>query len=260
MKNFKEINKTDKALLGIWLNSDSIVSAEISGHCGFDWAVVDWEHGMSSFNGILNKVRALSTSETAPVIRVPANDPVYIKKGLDMGASGIMVPNINNAAEAKIAVSAMQYPPEGTRGMASSCRAADYGYGFKEYFKKINSGLVKAVQIETAEATANIDAIAAVDGVDMLFIGHSDLSASLDIYGDFKNERILKIENDLISACKKYNKQAGLIVRDSDKITSLIEKGFRYIIIATDTGLLKQGMKNALKAATLPARTNHDAS
>ena len=244
MRNFKKIDKSNDPKLGVWLCGDSIVAAELAGKCEFDWVVVDWEHGMCGYEGILAKVRALSGTDAGSVVRVPSHDPEQIKKALDMGASGIMVPNVNTPEEAAAAVSAMRYAPEGIRGMASGCRAADYGMGFKEYFAEVNDSILKAVQIETAEAAENIDAIAAVDGVDMLFIGHSDLTASLGIYGDYQHEKVLEIERRLLEACVKHKKRAGLIARAGNDVASYAKAGFTFIILGTDIGLLKNAMLN----------------
>ena len=244
--NFRSMSRDDGVELGIWLNSDSVVSAELAGLTGFDWAVLDWEHGICDFNGILGKLRALTPAETVPVVRVPANDPVYIKKALDLGAGGIMVPGINNAAEAAAAVSYMRYAPEGVRGMASSCRAAAYGREFRDYFPGVNERLLKSVQIETATGAGNVDAIAAVPGVDMLFLGHSDLSASLGIYGDYSNPEVLRIEKAVLAACRKHGKSAGLIVRNRSDLARYISAGFRFIIVAVDISMLRQAMDSAL--------------
>jgi 2-keto-3-deoxy-L-rhamnonate aldolase RhmA len=193
----------------------------------------------------LAKVRALSGTDTASIVRIPANDPVYVKKALDMGASGVMAPNVNSAEDAAALVASMRYAPNGIRGMASGCRAADYGFKFKEYFREINDALFKAVQIETKEAVENIDAIAAVDGVDMLFIGHSDLTASLGIYGDYQNEMVLDIERKVLAACERHGKTAGLIARGAENIARYVDSGFKYVVTAVDTSLLKNAMSNA---------------
>lgn len=242
MRNFKKIDKSNAPKFGVWLNSDSIIAAELAGECEFDWTVVDWEHGMCGYDGILGKVRALSATHTGSVVRVPLNSPEYMKKALDAGASGIMVPSINTPEEAATAVSFMRYAPAGIRGMASGCRASDYGLEFKAYFAEVNDSILKAVQIETAEAVDNIDAIAAVDGVDMLFLGHSDLTASLGIFGDYQNARVLEIEQKLLEACAKHNKLAGLIARGKNNVSRYIESGFTFIILGSDTGLLKNAM------------------
>jgi 2-keto-3-deoxy-L-rhamnonate aldolase RhmA len=180
------------------------------------------------------------------VVRVVWNDFPLIKRVLDMGAAGVIVPYINNAEEAVQVVRAMRYPPEGIRGVARLLRANSFGYEFDEYFARANKELLSAVQIETSTAIQNAEDIAAVDGVDALIIGPTDLSTSLGIFGQFKHPQLWDAFGTVAAACKKYGKSAGILLPALDDVDRLVDMGFRFIASGADGGLLANALKSNL--------------
>ncbi|HEY5598591.1 MAG TPA: aldolase/citrate lyase family protein, partial [Kiloniellales bacterium] len=170
---------------GCWLEMCSPIAAEIIAQSGYDCVLIDLEHGPGSVLDAVSLMHAVQGRACAPLLRVPENDPVILKRALDIGVAGVMIPAVNSADQAAAAVSACRYPPKGTRGMAASIvRASDYGARWREYAGTAEECLLVMCQIESAEAVGNAAAIAAVDGVDMLFIGPFDLSAGLGHLGE----------------------------------------------------------------------------
>jgi 2-keto-3-deoxy-L-rhamnonate aldolase RhmA len=162
---------------GTWCSLPA--AAEITGLCGFDWALLDSEHAPTTTAGLMAQMQALSRFLTAPIVRIPWLDRVAIKWSLDIGAAGIMVPYVETEEQAREAVSFMRYAPEGVRGVAGATRASDFGFGFKDYFAESNKRLLTVAQMETQLAVDNSRAIAAVDGVDVLFVGPMDRQPEL---------------------------------------------------------------------------------
>ena len=176
----KQRLKSGKATCGAFLQMNSHVSAEILSRAGFDWLIVDMEHGPVDIDGLLRQLQAIGcASACAPFVRAPWNDPVAIKRILDTGAQGIVVPYVNTREEAEAAVSACLFPPEGTRGAAMSPRAAGYGMSTTGYFARANAETIVIVSVETEQAMNNLDDILAVEGIDGIFIGPMDLAISL---------------------------------------------------------------------------------
>ena len=178
---------------GTWCSLNSPAAAEITGLCGFDWALLDSEHAPTTTAGLMAQMQALSRFLTAPIVRIPWLDRVAIKWSLDIGAAGIMVPYVETEEQAREAVSFMRYAPEGVRGVAGATRASDFGFGFKDYFAESNKRLLTVAQMETQLAVDNSRAIAAVDGVDVLFVGPMDLSASLNLPERFADPAFMDV-------------------------------------------------------------------
>lgn len=234
-------------LKGIWLSTGSHVAAEIAGQAGFDWALIDLEHGLAGDMDALRLLQVLSTTPAAGVVRVPSSDSELIGRVLDFGASAIMAPTINNAEAAECFVRALRYPPEGERGLTASSRASDYGYDFKNYFRDANSKIVGIAQIETAVAVEQADQIAAVPGIDILFIGHSDLSLDLGCFGSFESKEMQMAEEQVINACMRHNKIPGMLLKSSMSVDAFQERGFKFFGLGSDLGCLKEGYKKMLE-------------
>lgn len=233
-------------LFGLIANLGSSLTVEMIGTAGYDWLWLDGEHGMGGFTDMVHQLQAISATGTAPVARVVWNDFPLIKRVLDMGASGIIVPYINNPAEAAQVVRAMRYPPEGIRGVARLLRANAFGFDFDDYFARANQDLLAAVQVETVEAVKNADAIAAVDGIDTLIIGPTDLSTSLGIFGQFKHPRLWEAFAEVAAACQRHGKSAGILLPALEDVDRLVEMGFRFIATGADGSLLANAMKTNL--------------
>lgn len=233
-------------LAGLWLSSGSVTAAEIAGAAGFDWLLIDGEHGLASESGILEILRALAASTACPVVRIPSHDSPLLGRVLDFGAGGIMAPGVESADEARQLVQRMRYPPRGKRGLTASSRAAGHGSQFKTYFSEANEKLALIAQIETADGVAHADEIAAVDGVSALFVGHSDLSLNLGVFGDWEHDALKAAESRVIAACRKSGKLPGLLLKSGQSTAPYREKGFRLIALGTDSGLLRSGCASLL--------------
>ncbi len=230
-------------LFGLINNLGSSLTVEMAGLAGYDWLWIDGEHGMGGFTDTIHQLQAASATKAAPIVRVVWNDFPLIKRVLDSGAAGVIVPWINRAEDAAQVVRAMRYPPEGIRGVARLLRGNSFGFDFDDYFARANRDLVTAVQVETAEAVANADAIAAVEGVDTLVVGPTDLSTSMGIFGQFKNPLLWEAFEKVAKACQAHGKSAGCLVPALDDVDRLIEMGYRFIATGADGGLLANAMK-----------------
>lgn len=246
MKALKAALRDGRPCRGMWIATGSHVAAKLAGCAGFDWCLLDMEHGLGSEDDALRQIQELDDTDAAPIVRIPANEGYLIKRYLDFGAAGIMAPMIRNAAEARDFVGALRYPPRGVRGMTTSSRASRYGFDFERYFRNADQATVGVVQIENAEAVADIDAIAAIDGVDVLFIGHSDLSLQLGCLGEFAAAPVQEAEGRVLAACRKHGKAAGLLCRPSMDVAACVRKGFTFIAMGTDIGCLKTAFKGML--------------
>jgi len=232
---------------GLFIASGAVGPVEIASVCGFEWLILDMEHGLGDENMTLQQIRALDGSGTVPLVRIPLLDAGMIKRFLDFGAAGIMCPMISNSEQAGALVSAMRYPPEGMRGLTGSSRASSYGAGFKDYFRDANGKLLCIAQIETAEAVENVDSIAAVPGIDVLFIGHSDLSLNLGCYNDFENGKMHSAEKVLLEACARHGKIPGMLMKSGMRADDCIQKGFRFLALGTDHSAMKQAFLSMLQ-------------
>ena len=242
MKWIREKTLRRELMGGIFLNLGSSITAEIAGNSGFDWIILDMEHGPGDHQVLLSQLQAIEGTSAAALVRISWNMLPRFKRTLDLGPSGIMIPWINNADEAKQAVSSMYYPPQGARGVAGSPRAAGFGRNFKEYFKTANENVLTVVQIETKDAINNAEAIAAVPGVDVLFVGPLDLSVSLGIIGDFEHPNFRSALQKVSAAAEKEGKAAGILLREPGDIERAVSEGFTFLGIGSDGGLIAQGM------------------
>lgn len=233
--------------VGCWLELMSPIAAEIVGQAGYDCVLIDMEHGAASYGDAIAMMQAVAASGTAPLIRVPFNDPVALKRALDTGVSGVMIPGIDNSAEAEAAVTASHYPPRGKRGMAPSIiRASGYGRHWQDYIREIGEKLLVICQIESAEAVAQIDQIAAVEGVDMLFIGPFDLSASFGHVGEPDHPEALEAIAKVEAAAKAAGRLLGSIPTAARPIESLISAGHRLILPDVDSLMLRNGASDGV--------------
>lgn len=228
--------------VGCWLEMMSPVAAEIVAQAGYDSVMIDMEHGPAGYPEVVGLLQAVAASGTAPLVRVPANDPVALKRTLDLGVSGVMIPSVDSAAEAEAAVAACLYPPHGIRGMAPSIvRASDYGRRCDDYIREANDRLLVICQIETAAAVAAVEAIAAVEGLDMLFIGPFDLSASLGHVGEPDHPAVRQAIEAVEAAAKQAGCLLGTIPTEARPLEALLEAGYDLILPAADSLLLRDG-------------------
>lgn len=240
----KRLGAGNKAF-GCWLFTGSPAVAEIVGLMGFDFVLIDLEHGAGDLRETVGLLQALGNSASTTLVRVAWNDPVLLKRALDTGVEGVMIPMIESADEARAAVAACRYPPAGTRGRASSVRAADYGLVWKEYSATANENLLIICQIESAKGVANIAEIGATDGVDVLFIGPNDLAGSL---GQADPADIADTLAEAEAAIKKTGKIMGTVPHAGLSVEDLFAKGYDMVAGTSDTGLLRDGARRLVAA------------
>lgn len=245
---FRERVLAGEWLAGTFLNLGSPLAAEIASRSGFDWLMLDQEHGPGSEETLLQQLHAVSASKAATIVRIANNEPARFKRVLDLGANGVMVPYVNNAAEAQAAVAAVRYPPHGLRGVSKFNRAAGFGQEFDEYYAHSHERLVTMAQIETPESLAHLDAIASVDGVDVLFIGPLDLTTNMGIQGQFDHPLFVEARRAVAIAARKAGKAAGILATAAPQIPVLREEGFSVMAFGSDGGSVAGGLNQARAA------------
>lgn len=231
-------------MLGIGANLGSSLTVEMIGAAGFDWIWIDCEHGTGDYSELIPQMQAAGIYNTPAIVRIAWNEVPRFKRVLDLGAAGIMVPYVTSAREAEQAALAMRYPPQGIRGVAKFNRACGFGQNFDAYFKQANDNLLTVVQIETQEAVDRAEDIAAVDGVDVLFIGPLDLSVNLNMTDNYEHPEFLQTMDKVAAACKKNGKVAGILVPKLDFLESWIAKGFTFLVVGSDGGCVAGGLKS----------------
>ncbi|NUB93672.1 aldolase [Haloterrigena sp. SYSU A121-1] len=230
--------QSGESATGNWISIGHPAVAEICSE-GFDFVVIDMEHTDMGLETIGNMLRAVD-DDAAPIVRVPLNDPGWIKRVLDLGVAGLMIPMIETAEQAEQAVDAMQYPPAGTRGVAPA-RASDYGRTFGEYFETADDELTTILQIETERGVENASDILAVDGVDAVIIGHGDLSASLGVFGEWESERFESALDSIVTTARDHDTAVGMLATDRESIHRWTDAGVDFLIAGADIAYLSEG-------------------
>lgn len=227
---------------GTWLSINSPTVAEVTASLPVDFVVIDTEHSAMGLETVENMVRGVDAvdGDTGSIVRVPGNDKDHLKRVLDIGVDGVLVPRIETAEEARDLVEATTYPPEGDRGIASG-RASDYGGDFQEYVEHADDLVVTIAQIETKRGVENASEIAAVEGIDAIFIGPADLSGSLGIFAQWDSELLDQYINDAIRASKEHEKPVGTLVIQPEDIETRIDQGFDFLAVGKDTATLGSG-------------------
>ena len=231
---------------GAWLTCAAAISAEIMSRAGFDWLLIDMEHGHGDFQTLLAQLQAIEGSETIPVVRVQWNDPAIIKRVLDMGAYGVMVPWVGGRREAEAAVRAAKYPPDGIRGIAGSHRAGGYGRHAAEYWKRANEEILVVIQVETRAAVDEIDQIVKVPGVDVLFIGPGDLSTALGHMGDSGHPDVQAAIARVEAAARGGGRRARQHHARAGSRRASSTKGYQFLTLCSDTSLVVQGSQDVV--------------
>jgi 4-hydroxy-2-oxoheptanedioate aldolase len=221
----------------------SPIGAEILAGAGFDWIVIDGEHAPNDIPLLVLQLQAMRGGTAEPVFRVPWNDPVIIKRSLDAGARSLLVPFVQNAEEARRAVAAARYPPLGTRGVSVAPRANDYGR-VRDYHRNAHLDTCILVQIETSLALKEVEAIAAVEGVDGLFIGPSDLAADFGYLGNPKHPEVQAAIKEAAKRIRAAGKSAGTLSGNLDDVEQLFDMGYNFTAAGSDVGLLARGAEN----------------
>lgn len=228
---------TGHATLGSWLSVGHPTIAEVMGRSGFDWLIVDMEHGIVGLESVQTMIQVLGATPAAPIVRVPWNEPVIIKQVMETGPMALMVPQVNSAKEAEAAVKATRYPPQGIRGIGCQ-RPAGFGASFDDYLHNSNEELILIVQIEHVNALSNLKEIASVKGVDLLFVGANDLAASMGLLGQPKHERVLEAISTVLQVGRSARIPCGLMASDSEEANHRFREGFQFVGVGHDVGLL----------------------
>ena len=237
---FKRALKANKLQVGLWCSLSSHYAVELVAGSGFDWILLDTEHSPNDLESVLQQLQATAPYPTHPVVRVPWNDMVTIKRYLDIGAQSLLIPYVQNADEAKAAVAYTRYPPAGVRGVAGATRATRFGR-VKDYAKRAHEEICVLVQVETQTALDSLEKIAAVDGVDGVFIGPADLHASLGYAGETNNPKVMPIIDDAIRRIRKAGKAPGILTGVEADARRWIECGGLFVAVGADTGVLARG-------------------
>jgi 4-hydroxy-2-oxoheptanedioate aldolase len=251
VNTFKRAIKADRLQLGLRTSLSNHVSVEVLANAGFDWLLLDTEHSPNELPMVHSQLQAISNGKAHPIVRPPWNDMVTIKRYLDIGVQTLLIPFVQNASEARSAVAATRYPPHGMRGYASAARASDYGR-VKDYALRCQEELCVLVQVETPLALSNIEEIAAVEGVDGIFIGPGDLAASMGHVGNLKHPDVLAAIDDAIRRIRACGKAAGILTGDEALARRYIELGCAFTAVGSDVGILARGAEN-LAAKFRPA-------
>jgi len=237
---FKRALKANKLQIGLWCSLSSHYATELVAGSGFDWILLDTEHSPNDLESVLQQLQAAAPYPTHAVVRVPWNDMVTIKRYLDVGAQSLLIPYVQNADEAKAAVAHVRYPPAGVRGVAGATRATRFGR-VKDYAKRAHEEICVLVQVETQTALDNLERIAAVEGVDGVFIGPADLHASLGYTGETSNPKVMPVIDDAIRRIRKAGKAPGILTGVEADAKRWIDCGGLFVAVGADTGVLARG-------------------
>ena len=241
--------------IGTWLNLGEATAAEIAGQAGYDWCLIDGEHGPYAPTAILAQLRALAPSRAEPVVRVPVGEPWVIKQVMDLGTRSLLIPMVDTAAQAEQMVRATRYAPEGMRGLgATVARASGYGAD-TTYVDRANDEVCLLVQAETRTALENLDAIAATPGVDAVFIGPADLSADMGHRGNPGHPEVVQAIADATKRIRAAGKAAGIIHYDTANFAYYQELGITFLGTGADATLLRAAMQGNVKAARAALKT-----
>jgi 2-dehydro-3-deoxyglucarate aldolase len=233
---------------GSWIMIGNLAVAEILAGVGFDWIAVDMEHTVIDYRVLQELLCGIERCGAVGFVRLEENNPVAVKRVLDCGARGIIVPQVNSGPEAEKAVAAAKYPPAGIRGVALG-RASEYGASFEQYFESFNDQVVVMAQIEHVRAVDNIEAIVSVDGLDGVFLGPYDLSCSMGIPAEFDHPRMADAREAVKKAAAKHGKVLGIHETrpEAQAVQSLIDEGFRFIGCSIDTVFLRTASRELLE-------------
>ncbi len=232
--------------LGTWIMSASPLMAEATGHAGFDWAVLDMEHTPLDMGSLVHLMQAMLGSPTVPIVRVPWNDTVTVKRVLDAGATTLLFPFVQDEHEAARAVAATRYPPAGVRGMAGMSRASRFGTA-PDYLRNANAGQGVIVQLETPQALERLEAICRTPGVDAIFIGPADLSATMGHPAELQHPEVVAAMEEAARRAHAAGSRIGTVVGTVDLVQQFRAVGYDFVGLASDLGLYMRAATGALK-------------
>jgi 4-hydroxy-2-oxoheptanedioate aldolase len=241
--DLKKKLRNNETVIGYWLNLGSSLTAEIIALTGFDWVLIDLEHGAGTEKDLLYQLQAVRHTSATPLVRVESFERQRIHRVLDMGAGGVMCPRINNFDEAEKAARGLRYPPAGIRGIAKMVRAAEYGRNFQNYFSG-EEEITGIIQIESRGALENLDKIASLEGIDVLFIGPADLSMELGVFGQFDHPLFVDAVKKTCDTAAKYGKASGILLPDLSWFNDYHSMGMRFFGGGSDASFVVEGAGN----------------
>jgi 4-hydroxy-2-oxoheptanedioate aldolase len=239
---FKRAILAGEPQIGIWSALCSNLVADILSTTAFDWALIDMEHSPNDLRSVLSQLQAYGGSSVTPIVRPPWNEPLYVKRLLDLGVTALLFPMVQNAEEAKAAVRSCRYPPKGIRGVSLSQRANRYT-DVSDYIERVEDETAILVQIETQSALDKIEEIASVDGVDGVFFGPADLSADLGYLGQPGHEKVSEAIRNGAARVRAVGKPTGILVGDPAVAADWVKEGITFVGCGTDINLVAKGAR-----------------
>lgn len=243
---FKERLLARRQQIGIWSMLASANVLEVLTQADYDWVLIDTEHSPNELPMVLEQLRSVAQAGMPALVRPSTNDAVIIKRLLDVGAQTLLVPMVDSVQDAQRAAAAMRYPLAGMRGVSAGTRANHYGND-ADYFEHANAQVCLLVQIESVAGLDSLEQIAAVDGVDGLFIGPADLAAALGHLGQVKHPQVQQAIAGALARCHAAGKPMGILMADAALAGGYVEMGFDYVAVATDISLLRAGSVSTLQ-------------
>ncbi|MEJ6404308.1 HpcH/HpaI aldolase family protein [Yoonia sp. 2307UL14-13] len=235
----------DTPQIGVWISLCNNVSAEVMAHAGFDWAVIDMEHTVNDYASVLSQLQVFSASPTTAIVRPEWNDPVIVKRLMDLGVQGLLFPMIQTVEEAQKAVAATRYPPKGIRGVAGATRASKFGR-ITDYLDRVDDETTVILQLESAAAIAKAEDIASVDGVSGIFFGPADIAADLGLVGQPMHPDVWALIKPAAKRLRTIGIPVGTLVLDPDFATDLLKEDFTFVACGIDTSLLARAADGVL--------------
>lgn len=234
-----------KPVLGTMLTINSVENAQILAKLGYDYLLVDYEHGGMNIETLGQQILSIKNSPTSPLVRIPSNTSENVKKALDSGAYGIMLPMVKDRKDVEDFITYSNFPPKGIRGFGPG-RASDFFLSAESYFEFEKDNILRIIQIETKEALDNIDQILSVEGIDVAFVGPYDLSFALGVPRDIKNKKVTEAIELVGQKCKEYGLSPG-IMSNRDQVQEHLDMGYRFIMLGLDSLLLARAARDDIK-------------
>lgn len=231
--------------IGLWVSLSSNFAAEVVAPAGYDWVLLDMEHSPNDLSSILGQLQVFASTPTTAIVRPEWNDPVLVKRLLDIGAPGLLFPMVQTVEEAERAVAATRYPPSGIRGVSGSTRANAFGR-ISDYFDQVEEETTVIVQVETKAAVAQAAEIAAVDGVSGVFFGPADIAADMGLRGKPMDDAVWALIRPAAKKIVELGIPVGTLVQDPKFASGLLNEGFTFVACGSDTGLLAKGADKLL--------------
>jgi len=245
-----ELAEASRGLAGMWVCSGSPVVAEICAGSGLDWLLIDMEHAANSLESVQVQLQVVAAYDITPVVRVPSGDAVMIKQVLDLGAQNLLIPMVSSAAEAQALVEAVRYPPGGRRGVGSALSRSARWNRIEGYLADGDDHVSLFVQVETVAGVEAAAEIAAVDGVDGVFVGPSDLAASMGLLGQQTHPQVVDAVTRAFQAVRSAGKPVGVNAFDPDQARQYVESGVAFILVGADVAVLARGSEALARAFT----------